>query len=173
MVEQYKEKHFLDLFLFLKVNRNSDFYYTKDNMRYFIKTEKDLKNFLKEVNNVYVVEDRGDIKGVIALWSSISNNGKRYFVKLNAENNSVSDKLLTVILWNFFKDLYIKIHKDSKFLSIFYNKGFKFAGFRGSNEREFLLYRQKTISYNINKKDEENSDEYINNKTKNKVFNRG
>lgn len=159
MIEQYKKEQFLDLYIFLKNNRNSDFYYTQDNKRYFINTKENLRSFLKRVNNVYLIQERGDIQGVIALWSSEFNNGKRYFVKINALDNLIADKLLTIILWNFSKELYLKIHKFSKYLPVFYNKGFKFIGVRGFDNKELLLYRQKTYSKNINIKDEENSDE--------------
>jgi len=167
MVEKYQKKFFLDVFNFLKNNRNSDFYYTKENQRYFINTEVDLTNFLRQVSHVYVIQKRGDIQGVIALWSSISVTGKRFFVKMNAIDNYIANRLLTIILWNFFRDLYIKIHKTSKNLSVFYNKGFKFIGFRGKHGKEFLLYRQKSNPSNIEEKEEENSNERINNKIKN------
>jgi hypothetical protein len=141
MIEKYRKKHFLDLLEFLKKNFDSDFYYTSNNSRVFIKESKQLKEFLKNTDIIYLECEKGDIIGVIAVWKSLGNNVKRYYVKISSRSNITSKNLLTILLWNFYKELYIKIKKNSKYYSILRDKKFDFVGDRGS---ELLLHRNKT-----------------------------
>lgn len=136
MVENYNKKHFLSLLEFFKFNFNNDFYITSNNIRNFIKDDKSLKLLLKESKDVRIVEEKGDILGLILLWKSFGNNITRFYVKLSAINKKIADQLLTVLLWNVKDEIYTKIKKDSSLLTIFKNKGFVFSGFRGT---EILL----------------------------------
>lgn len=135
MVEQYKSKNFSNLLRFVKEFKNEDFYITDNNERKIICDEKTLKKFLKEIRSVYIIEELGDIKGIIGIWKSIGNI-ERFYIKLNAIDEKIADLLLTVLLWNNRKYLHVKIKKDSVFLKVFKNKEFEFRGDRG---REVLL----------------------------------
>ena len=135
MVEEYKPKHLFNVLDFLRHYRNEDFYITDNNERKVVCDEKTLKKFIKENRSVYIIEDKGDIKGIIGIWKSLG-NVERFYIKLNAVDAKVADDLLTALLWNNRKYLHVKIKKDSNFLKVFKNKAFEFRGDRG---REVLL----------------------------------
>lgn len=156
MVEEYKNKDFLSLTEFIKSNRDEDFYITSNNQRLLVNDDKSLKLFLKESKNIFITYERGDILGVIGLCKSIGNNISRYYIKLNAINEDIADRLLTVFLWNNNKELYVKIKKNSKFYKVFRNKQFNFKGDRGS--QVLLIYskiynrkKEHVHQYNNNK----------------------
>lgn len=147
MIIPYKDKHFLEVFEFIKNNYDTDFYDTCNNDRIFINTEKDLNNLLSSSTEIYVNDNNEEITGIILLWKSVGNGIKRYYVKVNALNEESVDKLLTALLWNNgVKDLYIKCKKYSPYIKIFKDKGFVFNHFRG---RELLLLRQKGKQNNV------------------------
>jgi len=116
-----------------------DFYITENNIRLYVTDNFNIKKFLKQSCIVYYLKERGDYKGIIGIWKSVGGGKTRYYIKLAATDFETGQKLLTVLLWDFEKDLYIKIRKDSKFVSAFKNKGFRFHGGRGC---QILLYRK-------------------------------
>lgn len=155
MVQPYKKTDFFSLLEYVRSSQDDDFYITNNNLRLPIKDENSLKIFLKESRNVMVTYDRGDIVGVIGLWKSIGNGVCRYYIKQNACDEKVADKLLTVFLWNNNKELYIKIKKSSKFYKVFRNKQFNFKGDRGS--QTLLIYSKNNLGYKkINHREKEN-----------------
>jgi len=135
LVEEYRSKYLFNILQFLKNFKNEDFYITDNNERKTIYDEKTFKKFLKETRSVLIIEEKGDIQGIIGIWKSFG-NVERFYIKLNASNELVANNLLTVLLWNNRKYLHIKIKKDSLFLKTFKNKGFEFRGDRG---KEVLL----------------------------------
>jgi hypothetical protein len=143
VVEEFipqKKNSFLSLLTYIKDNINSDFYVTENNMRYIVKDEISLKKLLKECTRVKIVEEHGDVLGIICLWKSEGNGIKRYYIKLNAINEKIADSLLKVTLWNTKEDLFTKIKKNSKFYKVFRNNRFNFSGSRGN---EILLQYSK------------------------------
>lgn len=139
MIIPYNKKEYVNLLDFVQNYVNDDFYITKNNQRLIIKDYKTLNLFLKESFNIYICKEK-DIQGVIALWKAKVKEIIRSYVKLNATDKKVADKLLDILVSNYNNDLYVKIRKDSEFLEIFKRRGFKFFGDRGS---QLLLYRQK------------------------------
>jgi hypothetical protein len=135
LVEEYRPKHLFNVIQFLKVFKSEDFYITDNNERKIICDEKTLKKFIKETRSILVVEEVGDIQGIIGIWKSFG-NVERFYIKIDAIDEKVADALLTSLLWNNRKYLHVKIKKDSNFLKVFKNKGFEFRGDRG---REVLL----------------------------------
>jgi hypothetical protein len=135
MVEQYRPRVFRDLLDFVKKYQNDNFYITENNERKIINDEKTLKKFLKETRSIYIIEDSGDVKGIIGIWKAIG-IVERFYVKINAINDKTANNLITVLLWNNRKFLHAKIKKDSSFLNVFKDKGFEFRGDRG---KEVLL----------------------------------
>lgn len=135
MVEEYRPKHFFSLLEFVRTFKSEDFYITDNNERKIVCDENTLKKFIKETRSLLIIEELGDIKGIIGIWKSFG-NVERFYIKLNSINEKVADSLLTVLLWNNRKYLHVKIKKDSNFLKVFKNKGFEFRGDRG---REVLL----------------------------------
>ena len=132
------KKYFTGLLDFIRNNRDIDFYLTLDNNRIYIHSFKDLVKFLKNSIKAYVCEDV-DYQGIILLWKGFGGDKKRYYIKINAINKDIADRLLTVLIWNTTEDLYVKLNKKSKFLETFKSKNFKFFGGRG---KQILLYRK-------------------------------
>ena len=126
---------------FLNSNFNYDFYFTDNNSRIYANDKKSLKTFLKNSESVFVLKEKGDYKGIIMVWKSVGGGKTRHYVKVNAENNKIAKDLLTVLTWNSSRDLFVKLRKDSPFLTAFKQKGFRFAGGRGIQ----ILLRRKYI----------------------------
>lgn len=124
---------------YIKTRHDPDFYLTRDNKRLYIESTKLLETLLKSSITAYVSEgEDGDYDGLILAWKSSGGNIKRYYIKIVADSPRIADRLLTVLYWNFHKELYIKINKRSPLLNTFRAKGFKFEGGRG---KQLLLKR--------------------------------
>lgn len=149
MINRYNKKQFVSLLDFIKKNRNDDFYYTDNNVRYVIKDELSLNTLLKSSNQIFTCE-QDEVEGVILLWNSEGNNVKRNYIKITAISPKVAEQLITVLLWNCKQDLYIKINKESPFIPVFKSKGFVFFHFRG---RELLLKKRNFSNVNDNNKE--------------------
>ena len=80
MVEIYKPKHFSNLLQFVKKFKSDDFYITSNNERKIINDEITLKKFLKETYSLFIIEELGDIKGIIGIWKSLG-IVERFYVK--------------------------------------------------------------------------------------------
>lgn len=146
MIEKYNKKDIGELLLFIKDNRDYDFYVTNDNQRYIINNCILLKKLLKSSNKVLVSKEGNYINGILTIWVAKSNDVTRKYIKINA-SPSIADKLLTVLLWNEDKDLYIKVNKNSRLLYILKSKGFYFYHDRGN---EILLIRRTNRGLHFN-----------------------
>ena len=147
-----KNLNYGELVQFFIENFDYDFYITESNVRLYMTDKSNIKKFFKQTATVLYKKERGDYKGVVGVWKSEGGGKTRHYIKLNADTFNTARDLLSVLLWNFEKDLYIKIRKDSKFVSAFKNKGFRFKGGRGC---QILLYRKyipkrKTNERNFN-----------------------
>lgn len=118
-----------------------DFYLTKENQRLFIKEKKSLKKLLKESHNVFF-EDRHNNKGIVLIWKSSGGDKTRNYIKLVASNLKEAKGLLTMLLWNYSKELYVKIKKNSPFIEAYKERGFKLIGLRGE---EILFCRPSSL----------------------------
>ena len=156
-----KKKHLISLWSFLKTHVHPDFYLTKDNRRLFITQLKDFKQLLSQSNNVFVHDDVGEINGIVMIWAGSGGDTKRRYVKINASDARVADRLLTVLLWHTNTDLYVKIKKGSPFIDVFRGKNFRFAHGRG--KEVLLIYKHRERKYGNNP---------IRHNYKNKVFTR-
>lgn len=133
--------------------KSDDFYITENNQRVIVDNVDILKRMLYQSNNIYYINDYDtDRKGILLVWKSINNDITRNYVKFIAKDADSLRDLLTVFLWNYPNELYIKIDKQSKFLKTFYSKGFRFSGGRGN---QVLLKKDKRIipKVNIERKD--------------------
>jgi len=139
MIKLYKKENFIELLDYITSNRNTDFYITQDNKRKYINNSDDLKKLIKNSSTIYLSIEEGKILGIILVWVSLGNNLKRRYIKINALNEDVVRGLLTVLLWNYDNEYYVKIKKDSKNIKVFKEKGFIFRGNRGS---EILLVKK-------------------------------
>jgi hypothetical protein len=143
MVKRFNIKsknHIASVLDFLKHQYTKDFFYTKDNQRIFIETEKQLKEMLKECKEVWFLEENDETIGIIVIWISRGGEVQREYIKMCAKNYDAADALVSVLLWNYNKETFIKIDKNSVFLKLFNRKGFKFLSGRG---QQTLLKRDK------------------------------
>jgi len=141
-----KTKDLSNVFYFLKRNVHPDFYLTKNNERIYITEYRYFKELLNQSSLVLISEEGSEIEGVVLIWKGFGGNKDRKYVKINAINNNIANKLLTVLLWNCNFDLYTKIKKYSSYIQPFKDKNFIFIGGRG---KEILLeykYRRKEIT---------------------------
>ena len=142
MIERFvlsKRSKLTEILNFIDRKNDFDFYFTRDNTRTYITDESSLKLFLRENICTYIYKDRGDVKGIISVWPSIGGEIKRYYVKINADSPKIATDLFTILTWNFNKELFLKIKKDSKFVECAKYKGFRFQGSRGV---QLLLQRK-------------------------------
>jgi hypothetical protein len=140
MVENYKKKYDFDLFYFIKNNIDSDFYIYLNNCRKLINDEKTLKLFLSKAKDIRIIEDKGDILGVSGIWRVIEDNVVKEYIKINAINKDIFEKLIVVTIWNAKNNVFIKIKKGYKFINILRNKGFDYVS---SGNNEILLVHSK------------------------------
>lgn len=136
-----KESQLIDLLDIVKSCNNEEFYYTENNERKFIENTKDLKKLFKTSHHIfYEYDDVTGKKGVILVWKSFGGDIKRSYVKFVADSEDTVRRLLTILLWNYGQELYLKVNKNSPFVRLFRAKGFKFMGGRGT---QVLLMRPK------------------------------
>jgi hypothetical protein len=154
MVEDYRNKHKFGLAYFIKNNIDSDFYVIKDGRRKLINDEKTLKLFLKQSKDVRIIEDKGDVLGVSGIWKFNDNNTIKEYLKINAINSNIFEKLLVVNIWNTKKDLFIKVRKSSNFLYILRNKKFEYLESEKFNNSEILMMYSKYKKITIRKNKE-------------------
>ena len=146
MIEKFvlsKNSKLAEIMQFIESNQDYDCYFTHDNTRTYITDEKSLKCFLRETICTYVYKENGNVGGLISVWKSMGGDVKRYYVKINAASAKIAQDLLTILTWNFNKELFIKIKKDSKFVEVFKYKSFRFIGGRGVQ----LLLQRKPNEY--------------------------
>jgi len=117
------------------VDFNRDFYITQNNLRLFIKENKDLfiKCLKKGDKMVYSEED-----GIIFI-TGFSDRASRKYIKPLVKDVESADRLLKVLFWNINCDIWAKIKKTNPIKKVLLKNNFKFAGDRG---KEILLLRK-------------------------------
>ena len=119
-------------------------YFTENNKRIFIDSEKNLKNLIKKSDPSFFCFEEGDVHGIALLWKAEANEIKRYYIKIDADCEESAECLITVLLWNTNKkEIFIKVKKQSFLIPILKSKGFKFYHDRG---KELLLRRKIYVS---------------------------
>jgi len=112
-----------------------DFYITKENLRLFIKENKELLyDNLKKGDKILFQENEGII--FIYGWSDKSD---RKYIKILAKNDELGDKLLKYIIWEINNDLYAKVKKNNPIREVLQKNGFMWKGDRG---KEVLLCKK-------------------------------
>lgn len=143
MINQLKsvEKDGVYLSEIISSVKSNDFYFTLNNKRIVINDLSKLKQLLKESYNTFY-ECSENKKGIVMIWKSFGGNKERCYVKILADSPQTARDLLTVLLWDYKKDLYVKLRRNSEFFPIFIEKGFEFRGGRGL---EVLLITNEAI----------------------------
>lgn len=141
LTKKLKNNEYNELNTFFLDYFDYDFYITQENIRLYMTDKTNIKKFLKQCVKVFIKKEKGNYQGLIGIWKSLGGGKVRYYIKIVAIDFTVAKDLLTGLLWNFENDLYVKIRKDSKFVSAFKTKGFRFVGGRGCQ----ILLRRKYI----------------------------
>ena len=132
---------------FLSTTR--DLYFTENNQRIFITDYSSLKKLFTKSSRVYTLQKNGIYVGLILVWKS-KGEINRHYVKMVAKNNSVARDLLTVLTWNFNRELFVRIDRSSPLVGVYKSKGFRYAsGDKGSSillRREPIVYQNKFFS---------------------------
>ena len=118
------------------VDFSRDFYITQNNLRLFIKENKDLFiNCLKKGDKIVYSEEDG-----IIFITGFSDKASRKYIKPLVKDTETADRLMKVLFWNLGHiDLFAKIKKTNPIKKILLKNGFKFRGDRG---KEILLCRK-------------------------------
>ena len=115
----------------VKTMRDSDFYFTENNERFYVTDFSTLKRFLRACRFIYVKKEKGEYRGLVMLWKSTGGGKDRYYLKMCALTPNDARDLMTVLLWNVSKEIFVKIRKENKILPVIRSKGFRFLGGRG------------------------------------------
>ena len=110
----------------------------KDNKRKTVRTWSDIKSLARESCFAIRKEDKGETTAVLFVWKLNALNVTRNYVKIAYRALVDVDDLLMVLNWNFNKEVYIKLDKNSPLINSFRQKGFKRCHDRGD---EILLCR--------------------------------
>lgn len=115
----------------------NDFYYTKENLRLFIKDNCDIviKNIEKGDYLIYDTEEKG-----LAFVLGFSDSYERKYIKLIGTDSSIISQLLATAILHIREDLYIKINNNNPIINNLLSLGFEFFHGRG---RESLYIRRK------------------------------
>lgn len=141
MIKQvgYKNSLIIELLDIIKdCEQDEDFYFTQNNERYKVKSKINLLNLLKQSHHIYYIDSENK-KGIIFVWKSFGGEKSRKYIKIIANDLVTAKNLLQMLLWHYSKDLYVKLKKESYYLSVFKEKGFKFVAGRGN---EILFVKQ-------------------------------
>ena len=145
-------KNYIWLLNFIEENFDWDFYITEQNKRYYITDISSLKKLFKNSTDIYTSEDEIGYSGLILLWKSFGGDKKRYYVKLIAKDREIARNLLTALVWNNNSEIFAKLRKDSPYIDVLKQRGFKFRGGRGV---QILLKRKKYKPKPVIQKEEE------------------
>lgn len=137
---RYGKKFTSALESFLLGNDNPELYITTDNKRQQIKNMKLLRRLAKQSLFTLMKEENGSIKGVLCVWKAKGGVVERNYVKVGSDNDKTVKDLLTALNWNFNKEVFVKLSRDSRLVDSFKSKGFRFFHDRG---KELLLRRDK------------------------------
>ena len=129
-----KDKRQISSILNELVDIYSDFYLTKNNLRYYIKENLDL--LFKSLHNGDKIIF-GETGMVIII--GYADKSPRKYMKLLAKDEKEIDRLIKNINWNISEELFCKIKKTNPLKNILLKNKWKFAGDRG---KEILLKRE-------------------------------
>jgi hypothetical protein len=138
LIEQYKPKYYKDLLFYFNENKDLDFYLIENGYKKYINNHYDVKNLIKSTR-LFISKDEGKINGIFSLRKVLDDfSGERVYLKINSNDANIVEKLFTYLFWFLRKDLYIIVHKRSKYLDILRDKHFRFVK---DNGKELVLVR--------------------------------
>lgn len=100
----------------------------------FQNLEREFNNLIKFNKYCIIDEENGKIRGILFL-EKIEN---KYYIKTIYKNSQILDRLLNILIWNFKKDLILKIN-DYKVVSTIKKYYFRFNG----KENDKYIYLRK------------------------------
>ena len=129
-----KDKKIIEEILDSVIDIYGDGYITKQNLRLYIKQNKDvLFNSLQKGDRIAFNEN-----GLILLYGK-ADKSPRTYIKVLTKDEDTANKLLKVLSWNIKEDLYAKIKKTNPLKEILEKNGFHWVASRG---KECLLCRK-------------------------------
>lgn len=133
-----KDSKKIDLFISGISDDYREFFITQNNIRLYIQDNKEIlsKSVEKGDYLVYDTEEKG-----ILLVTGYSDNFKRKYIKILAENNEIIYNLLKMLIMNVKEELFIKVNKRNPIIKILREFGFVFQGGRGKD----ILFCRKGI----------------------------
>ncbi|RLE37653.1 hypothetical protein DRJ17_06115 [Candidatus Woesearchaeota archaeon] len=116
------------------VDKYSDFYITKNNLRLFIRENLDVIFSDLEKGDYIAFDDNG-----VVITTGFADNAKRKYIKLLTKNISSAYNLLFNLFEKTSCTLYVKLKKNNPLIETCKSLGFVFFGGRG---KELLLIRR-------------------------------
>lgn len=111
----------------------SDFYYTKDNMRIFLRENIEALYQGLSLGDHIAYDDNG-----VALVIGYSDNSNRKYLKVLATDQPSASSLIQIVLWHVKETLWAKVKKTNPLCETLLANGFAMFGSRG---REVLYCR--------------------------------
>ena len=130
-----KEKKHVASLLCELTDLYGDFYITRNNLRLFIKENRNVLFECLKKGDKIAFNETG-----MAVICGFSDKANRKYVKFLTKDNKDIEKLIKVIGWNLDCDLYVKVKKNNPQNKVLQGNYFKFAGDRG---KEILLVRRE------------------------------
>ena len=113
-------------------------YIIKDNKRQTVRSWSEIRLLMRSSSFAIRKEEKGCTTGVLFVVKS--SDLTRSYVKIAYKDLIDADDLLMVLNWNFNKEVYVKLERNSPLVNSFRKKGFKRCYDR---EGEVLLCRSK------------------------------
>jgi len=140
MIEAFKFHKSINSDLVNFISNKDNLYLTSNNKRQPIRTLGDLKQLFRESSYAIRKEEAGTTRALLFVWKATGVGVNRSYVKIEYETIADADDLLMVLNWNFPKEVYVKLEKQSPLINSFRKKGFKFYHDR---DNEVLLLRSR------------------------------
>ena len=141
MIRKIKSKDKQNFISYCLMHKNSDFYVVKDKQRMFIDNIKTINyvwnNILKKGDKAYIYEDNSIIKGIFVI-TGFADKSFRKYLKVLCDNNKIVDKMFKVLVWDYKKELFLRIKRYNEIGKV--AKKYKFLFYAGRG-KEILLRR--------------------------------
>ena len=130
-----QEKEIINNILMEYTDVYKDVYITKNNLRLFLKENKNLLyEGLTKGDKIAYDENLG-----LIFICGYSDKFPRKYLKILAKDEDSANQLLKILSWNIKTDLYAKIKKTNPLMRVLERNGFRYIKDRGA---EALLFRQ-------------------------------
>jgi len=156
MIRQLSSKDKQNFIFFCQLNRDSDFYITKDRKRLYLTNNKVAKSVfndcLKKGDKCFIKEENNTVVAIL-LITGYKDGFERKYVKILATHQNHSRDLFRFLLWQKLKNLFIKSRKnntqfvkyDERLKDNKYTQGYKPSYFARKSGFRIIVVRDKEI----------------------------